>query len=164
MACICPCLLALNCFRESTNTSTESSIYAQPQVPVVVSDATDTLDSKVIEDSPEGASDRDFEQVPELEFLGEHFPETRLRILSADELGDWEFKQVRYAINEMFARHGAEFQTPSIRKQFQTMTWYKPVPGRNAQSMLHLLSEIERQNLKLLGTRRKELERSGQGK
>lgn len=97
-------------------------------------------------------------------YPGEHFPETRQRKFSAAELKDWEFKKVRYAINEIFARKGAEFKTDSIRQQFETMSWYQPASGRSPQSMTSLLSEIEKHNLKLLGDRRATLVKLGQDK
>lgn len=115
---------------------------------------------EAIEGAPVPGSDWESSQSTE-PFPGEHFPETRTRELSPDEIDNWEFKEVRYAINELFARHGASFKTDFIRKEFEKQSWYSAVPGRSPQNMLGLLTEIEKRNLKVLGDRRRELERQG---
>ena len=97
----------------------------------------------------------------ESKFVGEHYPETRLKVLARSEISSWEYKKVRYAINEIFARRGANFKTDYIRREFEAKSWYKPILGREAQNMLSLLTPVERENVKVLGARRRELERMG---
>jgi len=86
---------------------------------------------------------------------GEHFPETRLRHL---DQADTEYKSIdmlRYAINEMFARHGAVFPQKEISVVFQTKNWYRPCPGLSFDQIEEReFSEIERFNLKILGDAR----------
>lgn len=58
---------------------------------------------------------------------------------------------IRYAINEMFARHGADFPKAEIKRHFQQFAWYRPRSGLDFDQIENGFSEIERDNLKLLG-------------
>lgn len=94
-------------------------------------------------------------QAPMLASLpGERFPQTRQRILTATELQSWSASQLRYAINEMYARHGATFLDPEITKVFSSFSWYKPVSENTYARTEALLSPIEVENLKFLGQAR----------
>jgi hypothetical protein len=81
---------------------------------------------------------------------GERFPQTRLRRLSADEVRAWRPDDLRYAINEMYARHGYDFANRSLKEQFLELSWYRRAltPGRRDVSPF--LSSIERQNRALM--------------
>lgn len=169
---VCPCLMLATCMNLGRNIRSGSSYQpavatSSPSEPPGLSESDTDEPPMSIEDSGDGTSvtdSGDYPSSPDSAYPGEHFPETRQRKLTAGEVEVWEFKKVRYAINELFARKGAEFKTDFIRKQFESMSWYQPIPGRNPQSMLGLLSSIEKHNLKLLGTRRKELEKLGLAK
>ncbi|MBC8065899.1 MAG: YARHG domain-containing protein [Chlorobia bacterium] len=156
----CPCLMFATCISLGRNGGSNAGY------PIATSDGQreQTTSEQSIDDPGEGFSatdSGDYASYPDSAYLGEHFPETRQRKLSATEVSGWQFKKVRYAINEIFARHGATFKTDSIRKQFESMSWYEPIVGRDPQSVLGLLSGVEKHNLKLLGARRKELEKLG---
>jgi hypothetical protein len=82
---------------------------------------------------------------------GERYPQTRLRILTEADVADLDYAELRYAINEMYARHGAQFfREPDIRKQFEQFTWYVPMPGLTLARVDREFSRIERQNRDLL--------------
>ena len=82
---------------------------------------------------------------------GERFPQTRLRILTETDVADLDYAGLRYAINEMYARHGAQFLTqPDIRKQFEQFIWYVPMPGLTLARIDREFSRIESQNRDLL--------------
>jgi hypothetical protein len=83
---------------------------------------------------------------------GELFPETRLRFLADEEVGNLSLDRLRYAINEMFARHGADFPKPELKQQFQRLGWYHPRPHVDLDRIESEFSELERTNLKLLGS------------
>jgi hypothetical protein len=85
---------------------------------------------------------------------GERFPQTRLELLGPTELMDLNLADIRYAINEMYARHGAAFQKPELAKVFAAKTWYKPRPGINLQQIEQEFTPVEADNLKLLGKER----------
>lgn len=82
---------------------------------------------------------------------GEQFPETRSRLMTSWEVESWTAAQLRYAINEMYARHGADFLDKQIREQFSAFEWYHPRPGQNYDQTEKLFSQTEVDNLKLLG-------------
>ena len=95
--------------------------------------------------------------------VGEKFPQTRERLLSASDIASWDFASVRYAINEIYARHGYAFQNPDIRQRFQTFSWYHSKPGISMEELeKRYLSRVEFGNAKLLAERRKVLEGHGE--
>lgn len=92
--------------------------------------------------------------------VGERYPETRLEKLDENftrELGD---SQLRYAINEMFARHGAVFPQQEIDRVFDSMSWYRPDPRLSFDQIENQrFTDLEKVNLKLLGIARNERKR-----
>ena len=87
-------------------------------------------------------------------FEGESYPQTRMRFLTAGDIQDWNDDKLRYAINEMYARHGADFNDANITRSFQRFSWYRPAPGATYDDVERNFTEIEKQNLNLLGTYR----------
>jgi serine/threonine protein kinase len=79
------------------------------------------------------------------------YPETGTRLLTEAELQNWPADQLRYAINEIFARHGAVFPDQKIQKEFQTFAWYHAQRSLTFAQIEQSLPEIERQNVQLLG-------------
>ena len=84
---------------------------------------------------------------------GERYPETRSRYLSPDEVQGWSYAKVRYALNEMYARHGLIFQTPGIRQQFAQFSWYHPTET-DQQRVEASFNAYERANRELLAVMR----------
>ena len=82
---------------------------------------------------------------------GEHFPDTRLRRMSNEEAARMSPAVIRYAINEMYARHGADFRDKEIKANFQRFAWYHPVPSKSYDAIDSEFTEVERDNVKLLG-------------
>lgn len=86
---------------------------------------------------------------------GERYPETRIRLLSRAELQTWTVERLRYAINEIFARHGASF---SDKKEIQTwfgqFPWYKSQANLTFDQIEASLPEVEKQNVKTLADAR----------
>jgi DNA polymerase III delta subunit len=82
---------------------------------------------------------------------GEQYPQTRLRILTAEDVKGLSITQLRYAINEMYARYGATFpNTPAIRRLFEKFYWYHPNTSLSYEAIDQLMSDVERQNVKFL--------------
>jgi hypothetical protein len=91
---------------------------------------------------------------------GERYPQTRQHLLTMDDVKGMSLEQIRYAINEVYARYGAMFpNAPHIQRQFQKFEWYHPNPGVTFEEIDRLMSDTERQNVKLLAKCR-ELKRS----
>jgi hypothetical protein len=85
---------------------------------------------------------------------GERYPETRTRFLKVEDIQALTDGQLRYAINEMFARRGAEFVDKDIKKIFSKLPWSRPIPGKTYEAAESEFTPIEEQNLKLLGAMR----------
>ena len=84
-------------------------------------------------------------------YPGERFPQTRTRLLTEEEVANWSQAKIRYAINEIFARRGAAFRERSLARWFAQFTWYRPDPSVTFDQIENSLSEVEKQNVKLLG-------------
>jgi serine/threonine protein kinase len=82
----------------------------------------------------------------------EQFPETRSRFLTQDEVRSWSDTKLRYAINELYARGGYDFQNAEIKAYFSRFAWYRQrlVPGRTQPGAAAQLSRLEYTNLELL--------------
>lgn len=88
-------------------------------------------------------------------YPGEHYPQTRQRLLTSTEVASMSYAQLRYAINEMYARHGATFPSkPPIQAQFRKFSWYKPRPDLTPDQIEASFSGVERTNLELLAQAR----------
>ncbi len=94
---------------------------------------------------------------PQKDFAGETYPETRSIRLTHADASRLSNDQIRHAINEMFARHGADFGKETIKNQFRRFPWYTPRSGVSFEQIESRdFSDIERTNLKLLGSVRDE--------
>jgi serine/threonine protein kinase len=91
---------------------------------------------------------------------GERFIQTRTRRLGAEEIRAWPAADLRYAINEIYARHGYDFANRNLKQQFLQFDWYRQAltPGRRDVSPY--LSRIEKQNRALM-TRIRDSGRAG---
>ena len=90
------------------------------------------------------------------QFPGERFPATRLDELTVPDVNESSLSDITYAINEMFARHGAEFKDKKVTKQFEQFSWYTPRSGLSLDEIETEFSDLEEQNLKVLGRCRDE--------
>jgi YARHG domain len=92
---------------------------------------------------------------------GERYPQTRERLLSVEDVNNMTVDQMRYAINEVYARYGATFpHQPEIQQQFQEFDWYRPSPKLTFQAIDQMMTDTEKRNVKFLAYVR-ELKRSG---
>ena len=100
---------------------------------------------------PKMSKIRTLQTAEDNEFPGERFPATRLDELTVSDVNESSLSEITYAINEMFARHGAEFKDKKVTKQFEQFPWYKPRPGLSFDEIETEFSDLEKQNLKVLG-------------
>jgi TPR repeat protein len=92
---------------------------------------------------------------------GERYPQTRQRVLTIEDMNGLSASQVRYAINEIYARRGATFpKDREIQKQFEKFDWYHPNPNLSFDEVDQLMSDIERENVKMLAQHRADISRS----
>gem|GEM_PF-6904617 len=88
---------------------------------------------------------------PDRAMPGERFAETRMRVMQSEEVQDWPEEKLQYAINEVFARHGAKFGNKKLFEWFSQFTWYKPQANITFEQIENSLPDIELQNLKTIG-------------
>jgi hypothetical protein len=97
--------------------------------------------------------------------VGEQFAQTRLRVLSDAEIAGMNYRDTRYAINEIYARHGFYFsdKKQAIRDRFKQMSWYRPDSSLTADSAELRFTAIEKENNTRLGYHRDALAARGLG-
>jgi hypothetical protein len=86
-------------------------------------------------------------------FDDERYPQTRQRVLTLEEIKTLALSRddVQYAINEIYARYGAVWKTkPDIQHQFEKLDWYQPRPAFTFDQIDGLMSDVERENVKVL--------------
>jgi hypothetical protein len=87
-------------------------------------------------------------ETPELE--GEKFPATREEEITVQDANELELADVKYAIFEMYARHGAEMHDAQMKKTFSQFSWYQPQEGLTFDQAEKEFSDIEKHNLGVL--------------
>lgn len=73
-------------------------------------------------------------------------PDSALRYLTYDELVDMGLQQLYLARNEIFARHGYDFNSAFLQEYFASRSWYNVIPGFKSPN----LSDIETANSTLI--------------
>lgn len=74
------------------------------------------------------------------------FPDSSSRRLTVSEVSKLSESEAQQAINEIYARNGNIFKTPSIQQYFESQSWYVPIGTVNSAD----LSDIEQYNISLL--------------
>ncbi|PYK67341.1 MAG: hypothetical protein DME45_10375 [Verrucomicrobia bacterium] len=100
--------------------------------------------------SAKNEQDANMDTADDTELPGEKFPATRLDELTVPDVNESSLSEVIYAINEMYARHGAEFKDKNVAGQFSEFSWYKRRPGVTLADAEGEFSDLEKQNLKVL--------------
>ena len=95
------------------------------------------------------------------ELPGERFPQTRTRDLDADEIGQMSDEDVRYAINEMFARYGMTFRDKDLQAEFEPYKWYQPNEKWKPNQIERQFSKREKRNADLLAAERTDRQNYG---
>lgn len=83
-------------------------------------------------------------------FEGEKFPATREEEITVQDANELELADVKYAIFEMFARHGAEMHEAQMKKAFSQFSWYQPQEGLTFDQAEKEFSDIEKHNVVVL--------------
>lgn len=73
---------------------------------------------------------------------------TDTEYISEADLSGFTREQVTLIRNELFARHGYNFSSQSIRAYFEAQSWYEPVPGVDSSSFdPAVFNDYEQKNL-----------------
>jgi hypothetical protein len=100
--------------------------------------------------SAKNEQDANMDTADDTELPGEKFPATRLDELAVPDVNESSLSEITYAINEMYARHGAEFKDKKLTDQFSEFSWYKLRPGLTLADAEAEFSDLEKKNLKVL--------------
>jgi hypothetical protein len=76
---------------------------------------------------------------------------------SLEELQTWNLAEVRYEINQIYARHGMVFPKQEIQAHFEKQAWYKPKKGLTYDQTEEQFSILEHHYIEALATRRDNL-------
>ena len=77
------------------------------------------------------------------------FPDSSVKKLGKDEVKALTDEELRYAINELYARHGYIFKDNKLKEYYEKYDWYDPTVKPGDFSM-NLFNETERSNVELL--------------
>ena len=82
------------------------------------------------------------------------------KILDKSSLKNLSDEDIRFAINEIHARHGRKFKSEDLQKFFDNKIWYTPKyePEEFDKKENEILNDVEKKNLKILTEIRKERE------
>lgn len=73
---------------------------------------------------------------------------TDTEYITEADLSGFTREEVTLIRNELFARHGYNFSSESIRSYFEAQSWYEPVPGVDASSFdPAVFNDYEQKNL-----------------
>lgn len=91
-------------------------------------------------------------------------PDSDTRLLTETELWGWDYETLGYALNEIFARHGYQFQQNGIYDSyFSQQEWYEPNYRytSNSELMEKELNSVEWKNERLIKEVRNEMKEKG---
>lgn len=78
-------------------------------------------------------------------------PDAATHTYTREELASLSSGDIQLAVNELLARHGREFNTPSIRDYFESKSWYRPqYAPQDFDAMPDPLNSTEQANYNLL--------------
>jgi hypothetical protein len=81
---------------------------------------------------------------------GERFPATRTDEIGLDYVYNLNDDDLRYAINEMYARFGMTFKDKSYQANFEGKSWYQPNDEWTPAQIKRAMTARERTNLEVL--------------
>ena len=103
---------------------------------IIVVEATDVI-----------GGDGDIESTENI-YQGDYLPESSDRYLSASDVEGFSRNDLNYAINELYARHGATFTDDDVIAYFSGKDWYSPRQSKEAARSE--FTEIEEKNFMFL--------------
>ena len=77
-------------------------------------------------------------------------PDSAERYLEASDIENYSHDEIQLIINEIYARHGREFQVQENIDYFNMQDWYDPVSGKADEEIVSEFNEFEKANMELL--------------
>ena len=80
------------------------------------------------------------------------FPYANERLIARGEYENLDAASLRLAINEIYARHGRQYDTPDLNEYFSSKSWYRPQYSKSEFDKIEnqVLNSYERENIKIL--------------
>ena len=89
-------------------------------------------------------------------------PDSASRALTSADIENMTAQQLKYARNEIYARHGRIFSSSELQQYFSSRSWYRPTVSATEFNE-SVLNEFEWQNISLLTTREQALTGTTEG-
>lgn len=77
-------------------------------------------------------------------------PDSAERYLEASDFDSYSHDEIQLIINEIYARHGKEFQSQDNIDYFSAKNWYEPVSRKSDEEIVREFNEYEKANVELL--------------
>ena len=80
------------------------------------------------------------------------FPYANERLIARGEYESLDAATLRLAINEIYARHGRQYDTQDLNAYFSSKSWYRPQYSKSEYDKIEsqVLNSYERENIKIL--------------
>lgn len=80
------------------------------------------------------------------------FPYANERLIARGDYESLDAASLRLAINEIYARHGRQYDTPDLNEYFSSKSWYRPQYSKSEFDKIEsqVLNSYERENIKIL--------------
>ena len=90
-------------------------------------------------------------------------PDSSRKVLEDADIEGLSAKELNYARNEIFARHGRKFDSKELRDYFESKSWYKGEYSAEEfdEKSDSVLNEVEKKNVQFLEKAEEELESGG---
>lgn len=77
-------------------------------------------------------------------------PDSNTRYLQDSDVGPLTKEELRYAVNEIYARHGRIYESTDLKSYFLEKIWYTPSLTADEFSEDELFNEYEKENIKFI--------------
>ena len=77
-------------------------------------------------------------------------PDSADRYLEVSDIEGYSRDEIQMIINEIYAKHGREFQTQENIDYFSAQDWYEPVVGKSDEEIANEFNAYEKANVELL--------------
>lgn len=152
-----------------TENKTQNEPFEEDETKIVPSlsesEVEENIQKQTLEETPEEEEKLPEETAPVQEQESEYIlPNSAEKLLTESDIQGLSLRELNYAKNEIYARHGRMFNSPELQNYFNSKQWYK---GRysaedfDANYSASLLSNTEKKNTELLRDAEYKLSPSG---
>lgn len=87
-------------------------------------------------------------------------PESNSRMLTESDVSDLSLKEINYAKNEIYARHGRKFDSKELETYFKSKSWYHPTVDPDDFSD-KVFNSYEKKNAQFLAAKEESMQKGG---